>query len=84
MVYYVVIFLNCSVAKNGVSDTLSLREIILSQNLDLIKHCRSNGEPLEFGEYLEVHENLDIPTTPQSCTFPAIYLDPNTNIQGTN
>ncbi len=34
VVYYVVIFLNCSVAKNRVSDTLSLREVILRQKLD--------------------------------------------------
>ena len=83
LVYYVVIFLNCSVAANGVSDTLSPREIVLRRKLDWNKHCTSKGEPLEFGEYVEAHEDPDITNTPASRTFPSIYLGPTTNIQGT-
>ena len=83
LVYYVVIFLNCSVATNGVSATLSPREIILRRKLDWVKHCTTKGQPLEFGEYVEAHEDPDITNTPRSRTFPAIYLGPTTNIQGT-
>ncbi len=83
VVYYIVIFLNCSVAKNGVSNTLSPREIILRRKLDWNKHCTSKGEPLEFGKYVEAHEDPDITNTPASRTFPSIYLGPTTNIQGT-
>ncbi len=63
MIYYVVTFLNCSVAKNGVSDTLSPREIILRRKLDWNKHCTSKGEPLEFGKYVEAHEDPPITNT---------------------
>ena len=62
LVYYVVIFLNYSVTKNGVSDTLSLREIVLRQKLDVNKHCATNGEPLEYGKY-EAHEDPDTIST---------------------
>ena len=83
LIYYVVTFLNCSVAENGVSDTLSPREIVLRRKLDWIKHCTSKGEALEFGEYVEAHEDPDITNTPRSRTYPSIYLGPTTNIQGT-
>ena len=83
MVDYVVTFLNCGISTNGVSDTLSPREIVLRRKLDWVKHCTSKGEPLEFGEYVEAHEDPDITNTPRSRTYPGIYLGPTTNIQGT-
>ena len=38
---------------------------------------------MEFGEYVEAHEDPDITNTPCSRTYPGIYLGPTTNIQGT-
>ena len=83
MIYFVVTFLNCDVTKLGVSDIFSPRELVLRRKLDWFKHCTNNEKALEFGEYVEAHEDPDITNTTRSRTYPSIYLVPTTNIQGT-
>ncbi len=80
LIYYVVTFLDCGVAKNGVSDTPSSREIVLRLKLDWVKHCTSKEEPLEFGKYVEAHEDPNITNTPHPRTYPSIYLGLTPNI----
>ena len=43
LVYYVIIFLNCEICKQGISATLSPREIVLRKRLSWIRHCCSAG-----------------------------------------
>ena len=65
-------------AKEGISDTLSPREIILRRHLDFEKHCRGN-----FGSYIEAYYDDVITNTMKSWTYPALLLGPTGNIQGT-
>ena len=82
-VYYVIIFLNCEIFQNGISATLSPREIVLRRRLDWLKHCCSAGVPLKFGEYVKTHEDPGTTNTMRSHTFLGIYLGPTGNLQGT-
>lgn len=62
-------------AKGGVSKTLSPRAIVHDTSLDFAKHCQ-----LEYGEYVQVHEEHD--NTMASQTTGAIALRPTGNAQG--
>jgi hypothetical protein len=61
--------------EDGVSDTISPRELIAGLKLDYNEHCK-----LEFGSYVQVHENHD--NTMQTRTTGAIALRPAGNAQG--
>ena len=78
LIYYVVIFLNTMPAKNGISDTISPREIVMRRRLNWNKHCTG-----EFGEYAEAHSHPDVTNNNKSRTFSGIYLGVTGNIQGT-
>ena len=62
-------------SEDGVSDSISPRELIAGLKLDYNKHCR-----LEFGSYVQVHEDHD--NTMQTRTTGAIALRPAGNAQG--
>jgi hypothetical protein len=62
-------------ANNGVSDTMSPREIVAGLQIDFHKHCE-----LEFGEYVQTHEEHD--NTMATRTTGAIALRPTGNAQG--
>jgi hypothetical protein len=62
-------------AQDGVSDTMSPRAIIVGLKLDYTKHCQ-----LEFGSYVQVHEEHD--NSMVSRTTGAIALRPTSNAQG--
>ena len=47
-----------------------------------MKHCCNAGVPLELGEYVKAHEDLDMRNTMRPYTFPGIYLGPTRNLQG--
>jgi hypothetical protein len=61
---------------DGVSDHMSLREIMTGQRLDYARHCR-----FEYGEYVQTHKQHDSSMTP--CTIGALALWPTGNVQGT-
>jgi hypothetical protein len=75
MVYYSVFWLNMFPATDGISTTMSPRSIIAGLKLDYRKHCR-----LEFGSYVQVHEEHD--NSMATRTTGAIALRPTGNDQG--
>ena len=75
LIYYCVFWLNTFPARDGVSDTLSPRAIVMGSNLDFNKHCK-----LEFGAYVQAHEEHD--NTMATQTTGAIALRPTGNAQG--
>ena len=75
MVYASIFWLNSIPANDGVSDRLSPRSIMVGSVLDYHRHCR-----LEFGSYVQVHEEHD--NTMATRTVGAIALRPTGNAQG--
>jgi hypothetical protein len=75
MVYSGVFWMNNFPAMGGVSETTSPREIMTVQSLDYNKHFR-----LEFGSYVQVHEQND--NSMVARTTGAIALRPTGNVQG--
>ena len=77
MVYNVIFWLNVFPHKDGVHDTMSPRTILTGLHIDHNKHCT-----LEFGSYVQIHEEHDNSMT--SRTSGAISLRPTGNSQGTH
>jgi hypothetical protein len=75
MVHAGVFWLNMFPPDDGVSDTLSPRALVTGLELDYNVHCQ-----LEFGTYVQVHEEHD--NTMQTRTTGAIALRPTGNAQG--
>jgi hypothetical protein len=75
MVHASVFWLNMFPPNDGVSSKISPREILTGLKLDYNKHCK-----LEFGAYVQVHEDHD--NTMQTRTTGAIALRPTGNAQG--
>ena len=75
MVYASNFRLNCFPVKTGVSDVLSPRAIITGASIDFHNHCQ-----LEFGSYVQTHEDHD--NSMASRTVGAIALGPTGNTQG--
>jgi hypothetical protein len=75
LVYASNFWLNCFPADDGASATLSPRAIVDGLQIDFNKHCR-----LEFGEYVQVHEDHDNTMLPR--TTGTIALRPTGNDQG--
>ena len=76
LVYYVVAWLNNFPPKGGVSKTISPRQMFTGEKIDFNKHCK-----LQFGEYVQVHEE-NLPTnsmTPRATG--AIALGSNYNLK---
>jgi hypothetical protein len=76
MVYASVFWLNMFPPTDGVSKTHSPRNIICGHKLDYATHCT-----LEFGTYIQVHEQHDNSTATRRTTR-AIALRPTGNTQG--
>jgi len=77
MIYYVVYCLNLLPKFDQES---SPRDIIMGEEkLDYEKVCK-----IPFGDYVQVHDNLDTTNTMESRTTGAINLGPTGNIQGTH
>ena len=75
MIYASVFWLNTFPAGDGVSETLSPREIVLGLRIDYNRHCQ-----IEFGSYVQVHEATD--NTMRARTTGALALRPTGNAQG--
>ena len=75
LVYYCTFWLNSFPNESGVSETLSPRTIVTGESIDYTKHCK-----LEFGEYVQTHEEHD--NTMVARTVGAIALRPTGNYQG--
>jgi hypothetical protein len=78
LVYFVTFWINAFVDNQGISKTFSPREIITRRGLDWNKHARAL-----FGQYIQAHKDRNITNTMAPRTFPALYLGPTGNIQGT-
>jgi Reverse transcriptase (RNA-dependent DNA polymerase) len=75
LVYYCTYWLNSFPVADGISDTLSPRNIVTGQHIDYTKHCQ-----LEFGTYVQTHEEHD--NSMHTRTTGAIALRPTGNTQG--
>jgi hypothetical protein len=75
MVHASVFWLSMFPATDGVSDVISPRGLVVGLKLDYNKHCK-----LEFGSYVQIHEEHDNSMT--SRTTGAIALRPTGNTQG--
>ena len=76
-IYFVTLWLNAFPTKSGVSETFSLREILLRWKIDAKKHCI-----LLSGLYFEVHYQPNPSNTNVSRTQEGIALGPTGNLQG--
>jgi hypothetical protein len=70
-----VFWLNSFPSTNGISETLSPREIVQRHSVDYNKHCQ-----LEFGTYVQTHEQHD--NGMGSRTTGSLALRPTGNAQG--
>jgi hypothetical protein len=75
MVQSSVFWLNMFPPKDGVSTTISPRELLTGLKIDYNKHCK-----IEYGSYVQVHEDHD--NSMQTRTTGAIALRPTGNSQG--
>ena len=75
MVYAANYWLNMFPRKGGVSKTLSPRALLTGQTWSYTTHCR-----LEFGDYVQTHEEHD--NSMAARTIGAIALRPTGNTQG--
>jgi hypothetical protein len=75
MVYCSIFWLNKFPPTDGISTTISPRTLIAGHHLDYSKHW-----PLEFGTYVQVHEQQD--NSMATRTTGAIALRPTGNAQG--
>ena len=75
MVYMANLWLNMFLHPNGISQMMSPRTILKGHCIEYATHCQ-----LEFGEYVQTHEEHDNSMQPQ--TFGALSLCPMGNIQG--
>ena len=75
LVYSANFWLNSFPNADGISDVLSPRTIVISSTIDYAKHCC-----LEFGTYVQTHEDHDNSMTTR--TVGAIALWPTGNAQG--
>ena len=67
--------MNSFPSKNGVSDTLAPRVIIIEMKMDFNLNFK-----MTFGDYSQVYERTGNDMT--DCTVGAICLEPNYNLQG--
>jgi Reverse transcriptase (RNA-dependent DNA polymerase)/Zinc knuckle len=75
MIYTAVFWLNAFPSPNGVSQQYGPRAIVTGAELDFKLHCK-----LEFGTYVQVHEEHDNSLAPR--TTGALALRPTGNAQG--
>ncbi len=75
MVYACIFWYNMFALRGGISDTQSPSEIVLNRPVDFNAHCK-----IEFGDYVQTHEDHDNSMAPR--TMGAIATCPTGNIQG--
>ena len=59
--------------EGGISDTLSPRALIVGMEVDYLKHCQ-----LEFGTYVQTHEEHNNSMTSRTTGAVALHLTGNT------
>jgi hypothetical protein len=77
LIYSSTLWINAFPPKGGVSSTLSPRNIMTGIQFDYQKHCR-----LQFGSYVQAHQEPSTTNTQAARTVGAICLGPTGNIQG--
>ena len=76
-IYFVTLWFNVFPVKSGVSETFSLRQILLRWIMDAKKHCR-----VLPGSYYEVHDETNPSNTTVIRTHEGTSLGPTGNLQG--
>jgi hypothetical protein len=76
-IYFMALWMNAFPVKSGVSDKISLRELMLHWRLNYKKHC-----PVEPGTYCEVHDKPTPTNGMMPQTHKVIALGPIGNLQG--
>jgi Reverse transcriptase (RNA-dependent DNA polymerase) len=77
LVYTTTLWINAFPPKGGVSTNLSPRSIMTGIQFDFKKHCQ-----LQFGSYVQAHEEPSPTNTQAARTVGAICLGPTGNLQG--
>ena len=77
LIYTSTMWINAFPPKGGVSTELSPRYIMTGIQFDYQKHCQ-----LQFGSYVQAHEEPDPTNTQAARTVGAICLGPTGNMQG--
>jgi hypothetical protein len=77
LIYSTILWINAFPPKGGVSTNLSPRNIITGIQFDYHKHCK-----LQFGSYVQAHQEPSPTNTQAARTVGAICLGPTGNIQG--
>jgi hypothetical protein len=77
LIYSSTLWINAFPPKGGVSSTLSPRNIMIGIQFDYQKHCR-----LQFGSYVQTHQEPSPTNTQAARTVGAVCLGPTGNIQG--
>jgi hypothetical protein len=77
LIYLFILWINTSPPKGGVSSTLSPRKIMTGIQFDYNKHCK-----LQFGSYVQAHQEPSPTNTQAAHTVGAICLGPTGDIQG--
>eukprot|EP00804_Cyclotella_cryptica_P018940 CCRYP_006455-RA/>CCRYP_006455-RA protein AED:0.43 eAED:0.43 QI:0/0/0/1/0/0.5/2/0/319 len=74
---FVVFWLNSTPVTNGISTSLSPREIMTQQKVDFQRYCR-----VPFGAYIEASKDATITNTMWPRTHGCSALGPSSNLQG--
>ena len=77
LIYSSILWINAFPPKGGVSSSLSPRNIMTGIQFDYNKHCQ-----LQFGDYVQAHQEPSPTNTQASRTVGATCLGPTGNIQG--
>jgi hypothetical protein len=77
LIYSSILWINTFPPKGGVSTNLSPRNIMTGIQFDYLKHCK-----LQFGSYVQAHQEPGPTNTQAARTVVAICIGPTSNIQG--
>jgi len=75
LVYACTFWMNSFPQSDGISKSLSPRAIVTGQHIDYVKHCK-----LEFGDYVQTHDEHDNSLAPRTTGAIALHL--TGNVQG--
>ena len=79
LLYVTVLWINAiPIWETGISAIYSPREIINGMKIDFKKHCK-----LDFGKYVEAHDEPTPTNGMKSHIIPCVALGPTGNLQGT-
>jgi hypothetical protein len=78
LVYYCVTTINWYPSRSSIYPNVSAKELFTGRKVDYSVDCK-----VQFGQYVQTHEDLEVTNTMKPRTIGAISLGPVGNIQGT-